>query len=80
MLEISISECTSGQLDTPFSLVQVTLTKQKDVDLKWQVSHYRDLWVCARDRKQELVATNARMKKEYKTVFDYLNEKIKEFD
>ena len=48
------------------SLVQVTLTKQEFIDLKWQVNHYRDLWKRTRVREQELLATIALMKKDNK--------------
>ncbi|WP_422468947.1 hypothetical protein [Endozoicomonas sp. ALC013] len=63
MLEITTPECTLEQSCTPFSLVQVTLTKQEFIDLKWQVNHYRDLWKRTRVREQELLATIALMKK-----------------
>ncbi|MBO9492770.1 hypothetical protein J7438_01510 [Thalassotalea sp. G20_0] len=73
MLDISPEpECTSGQPGTPFSLVQVSLTKQEYIDPKWQVNHYRDLWERARDRERELTAAIALMKKEHKAKVEQL--------
>lgn len=80
MLEITSPECTSEQSCTPFSLVQVTLTKQEFIDLKWQVNHYRDLWKRTRVREQELLATIALMKKDNKAEVDQLKATIKERD
>ncbi|MBO9484459.1 hypothetical protein [Salinisphaera sp. G21_0] len=79
MLDISPEpECTSGQPGTPFSLVQVSLTKQECIDLKWQVNHYRDLWERARDRERELTAAIALMKKEHKAEVEQLKAQNKE--
>lgn len=78
MLEISSPECTSGQPDTPFSLVQVVLTKQEYIDLKWQVNHYRNLWERSRDREKELSATIDSMNKEHKAEVEQFKAQIKE--
>lgn len=66
MLDISAPAPASAQPVTPFSLVQVTLSKQEYIDLKWQANHYQDLWERARDRERELTATISSLKKKHK--------------
>ncbi|WP_146000065.1 hypothetical protein [Endozoicomonas acroporae] len=80
MFDIQTPESTSGQpvAPTPFSLVQVTLTKQEYIDLKWQANHYQEMFERARQRERELTATIASMKKAHEAEIVRLEAQIKD--